>query len=415
MSNDVSTHVPKYQLPVRRKDPTTVAEEYTRLLHEEKVCPVTMATGDPAWLVTTHEDLKTVLADRRFSRAAMCADDAPRSQAIRPSPDMMLNTDPPRHTRIRQVAARAFSAERIARFRPELHKIVIELLDGMAALTPPVDLIKVFALPLPLRIICGLFGIPDEDRAQLVEWTEPIMTFDVSPEDIADGYAKMRGYFVDILAEKRENPGDDVLSALAASRAEDRITEAELIGLCTLLLVSGHETSITTIAGAALNLIRYPDQLAALRADPSLMPNAIEEILRYTLSGLSPFPRIATKDVVLSGVPVPMGSAVIANYETALRDEAVFDDPGTFDVRRKPASQVFFGHGPHFCLGAPVARLELEIAVWELFERFPTLDLAVPVGSLRWKDTAALGNWETLPVTWTTARPGSASGAKTGE
>lgn len=397
----MSEEMPRLALPIRRSDPTEVPQEYSRLREEQPVCPVTLVTGDPAYLITRHADLRTVLTDRRFSRAAVCAEDAPRSQAVRPNPDTIINMDPPRHTRIRKLAAEAFTAERMARLRPRIEQSVSELLDEMAAMTPPVDFIAAYARPLPLRIICDMLGVPFEDQAKFVTWAETIMTISSTAEEIGRAYVEMRAYFVQLVADKRENPGDDFLSGLTLqSDNEGKLTESELVSLGTFLLVAGHETSITVITDATLNLIRNPDQLAALRADPSLLATAVEEMLRLGIPGVSPFPRIAMEDLKLAGQTIPKGSAVVVHYEAALRDPRVFDDPHGFDIRRKPVSQVFFGHGPHFCLGAPVARAELELGIWELFKRFPTLTLAIPAEELKWRDFAALGNYEEFPVTW---------------
>ena len=391
----------RIQLPVLRDDPTRVPEEYLRLRDERPVCPVSMVTGDPAYLVSKHEDLKTVLGDRRFSRAAMCADDAPRCQAVQPHPDTILNMDPPRHTPLRKLAVEGFTPKRVEEMRPRIEEITHELLDDMAAMTPPVDLVAAFSLPLPLRVICENLGIPYEDHEKFLEWVDVIMTFNTPHEVLIPAYMQLRGYFEDLLNKKRANLGDDFLSVLIRRADEERrLTESELLSLCTILMVAGHETTVTMLTNGTLNMMRHPDQLAALRADPSLMPNAVEEMLRLGLSGLSPYPRVALTDVELSGEVVPRGSAVIVNYETALRDPEIFPDPERFDIRRKPVSQVFFGHGPHFCLGSTMGRVELEIGIRALFERFPTLALAIPPEELKWKDYATLGNFETFPVTW---------------
>lgn len=388
-------------LPVLRSDPTAVPEEYTRLRGEQPVCPASFVTGDPAYLVTGHEDLKTVLSDERFSRGAMCADDAPRCQAVRPHPDTILNMDAPRHTHIRKLAAEAFTPRQVEIMRPRIERIVVELLDDMAAMAPPVDLIAAFCLPFPLRIICELLGIPFEDRARFLDTVEVIMTFNSTAAQLGQAYIDLRGYFVDLVTSKRENPGDDFLTVLISRcDKEGQLTESELLSLCTILMVAGHETGVTVITNSAFNLIRHPDQLAALRADPALMPRAVEEMLRVGIPGISPYPRFATSDVKLGDVVIPKGSAVVVNYETALRDPAVFDDPDRFDIRRQPVSQVFFGHGPHFCLGSTISRVELDIGIRHLFERFPNLALAIPPEELRWKDFATLGNFKEFPVTW---------------
>jgi nocardicin N-oxygenase len=397
----MSDHEPRLALPVPRTDPIEVPETYTRLLEQEPVCPIKLATGDPAWLVTRHEDLKTVLADRRFSRAAVCGEYAPRSQAVRPNPDSIMNMDPPRHTRIRKLAAQAFTQQRLVELLPRIEKIVDDLLDEMAMRTPPADFNALFARPLPLRIICDMLGVPYADQAKFTEWTECIMTISSTAEQIAQAYVGLRNYFIQLVAEKRANPGDDFLSELTLqSDEEGRLTESELVSLGTFLLVAGHETSATVITSAVFNLMRHPDQLAELTADPSLWPGAVEEVSRLGIPGVSPFPRIAMADIQLGDVLLPKGSAVVVHYETALRDPSVYPDPDRFDIHRRQASQVWFGHGPHFCLGAPVARAELEIGLSRLFDRFPKLSLDLPVEDLRWKNAAALGGWEDFPVTW---------------
>ena len=388
-------------LPVPRSDPTQVPEKYTQLRGEQPVCPVSLITGDPAYLVTRYEDLRAVLADRRLSRGAVCAEDAPQPKATRPNPDSIINMDPPRHARIRKLAAQAFTPARLEKLRPRMEEIVADVLDEMAELTPPVDLVAAFARPLPLRIVCELLGIPFEDQAKFVHWTDVIMTISSTTEEITQAYVEMRPYFVEIVDRKRKDPGDDFLSILTQQSDEQGVlTHSELVSLGTFLLVAGHETTSTVIANSALFLFRNPDQLAALRADPGLLPGAVEEMLRLSIPGVSPFPRIAVSDVTIGGVVIPQGSAVVVQYETALRDPDVYDHPDTFDIRRRQVSQVFFGHGPHFCLGAPVARAEMEIGMWRLFERFPTLALAVSPQDLKWKDYASLGGFEALPVTW---------------
>jgi cytochrome P450 len=397
MANDA----PRLTLPVPREDPTRVPDVFFRLREEQPVCPIALPTGDPAWLVTRYEDAKTVLSDRRFSRAAVCAEDAPRSQAVRPNPDSIINMDPPRHARIRKLAAPAFSPSRVGRLRPVIEEIVTGLLDDMEAMTPPVDLNSCFGLPLPLRIICHMLGVPFQDREKFENWANRIMMVTASSEQIASAYVEMRGYFAQLIRDKREEPGDDFLSALAMqSDEEGGLTESELISLGTFLLVAGHETSASVIASAVLNLLRHPEQARALREDPSLMPGAVEEMIRLGTPGISPFMRIALTDIEIGGVDIPKGDAVIVCYEAALRDNRAFEDGESFNIWRQMASQVFFGHGPHFCLGAPVARVEIEIGIRLLLQRFPALALAVPPEQLKFRHEAVLGNWEVFPVTW---------------
>ncbi|MFI7602142.1 cytochrome P450 [Actinoplanes sp. NPDC049681] len=406
MSSEMLTPRPdtgpeRLALPIHRTNPIEIPEIFGRLREEQPVCPVSMVTGDPALLVTRHDDLKRVLTDRVFSRAAVCGEYAPRSQAVRPSPDSIMNMDPPRHTRIRKFAAQAFTPARIAALTPEIESIVDDILVAMAAADGPVDLNEMFSRPLPLRIISHMLGVPFEDWPLFTEWTETIMTIASTAEEIAAAYVALRSYFVKLVSDKRADPGDDFLSVLAAqSDAEGTLTETELVSLGTFLLVAGHETSATVLTAGVLNLLRHPDQLAALKADPELWTAATEEISRLGIPGVSPFPRIATEDVSMHGVDIPRGTAMVVNYETALRDPRIYENPEAFDIRRHQPSQVWFGHGPHFCLGAPVARLEVRIGLRALFDRFPGLRMVEPVDDLQWKNNAALGGFERFLVTW---------------
>jgi len=387
--------------PFARAHPTEYPEEYAALRAQRPVCPITLPTGDPAWLVTKHEDVKKVLADRRFSRAAMCADNAPRLQEVRPSPYSILSMDPPQHTRVRQLAAQVFSPARVRQILPRMKYITDELLDQMAALAPPVDLITHFARPLPLRVICEMLGLPYEDHATFEEWTRHIMWLPARADDIIATYTEMRDYFARVIAKKRGNPGDDVLSeAIRLSDEHGTLDPAELISLGTFLLVAGYETSVTVLAESTLTLMRNPDQLAMLRTDPSLWPAAVEELLRLTNPGGSIFPRVATCDVTMGETVIPAGTAVVAHIGSGCRDESVVTDGECFDVRRDTGFQIYFGHGPHFCLGAPLGRAEVEIGLQALFDRFPTLRLAVAPEHLQWKHLGALGGFHEFPVTW---------------
>lgn len=397
----MSTDESRLAYPVARVTPDAFPPDYATLRREAPTCPVTFVTGDPAWLVTRYEDVRTVLADRRFSRGAMCAEPSARYQVVRPSPDSILGMDPPRHTRLRRLVNHAFTTGRVEAMRPRIAQVTDELLDAMAEAGPPVDLVEAFARAMPLRIICEMLGLPLEDEATFIRWTATVMDLKVSVEDITAAYLEMRSYFAELLAHKRAHPSDDVLSMLPTLADEaGHLTDAEAISLGTFLLVAGHDTSVTVLADATLTLMRHPEQLAELLRDPALWPNAVEELLRLTNPGGSIFPRVATADVELSGVVVPKGSTVVAHIGSGCRDEAVVEDGDAFDIHRKLDFQIFFGHGPHFCLGAPLGRAEMDIGLRKLFERFPTLELAVAPEELTWRDYAALGGFETFPVTW---------------
>ncbi len=388
-------------MPVYRSHPIEVPELLGELREAGPFCPVALATGDPALLVTRHDEAKTVLSDRRFSRAAGCEENASRSQAVRPNPDSLINMDPPRHTRIRKFAGKAFTPARLAALVPRVESIVDEVVTEMAAMEGPVDLNEVFSRPLPLRVISDMLGVPFEDWPLFTAWTDTILNIGSTEAEIAQAYVGLRGYFVKLVAEKQANPGDDFLSVVVA-QSDDHggLTESELVSLGTFVFVAGHETSATVLTSGVLNLMRNPEQLAALKADPELWAGATDEIARLGIPGMSPFPRIATEDMTIGGVDIPRDAAVVVNYEAALRDPRAYQDPDAFDIRRHQPSQVWFGHGPHFCIGAPVARLEVRIGLRALFDRFPGLRLAEPVDELRWKNNAALGGFERFLVSW---------------
>jgi cytochrome P450 len=308
--------------------------------------------------------------------------------------------DPPEHTRLRQYANQFFTARLIDQLLPRIEQIAAELLAEMALSEPPVDLITVFTRPLPLRVISEMLGLPLADQGHFVAWMDAIMRLDATEETIVTTYQEMWNYFVEQLESKRRRPADDILSSLAQAQDDGRLSENEAAGLGTFLLGAGYDTALTVLTDATLTLLRHPAERAELIAKPELWPNAVEELLRLNNPGASLFPRLALDDVVLSDVLVPRGTTVLAHVGAACRDEAVLDESERFDMHREVGFHLFFGHGPHFCLGAPLARAELRIGLRRLFERFPGLSLAIPSTELRWQDLAALGGFEEFPVTW---------------
>ncbi|WP_157815753.1 cytochrome P450 [Kitasatospora sp. CB02891] len=398
MPNDA----PRFSYPVKRKDPTRPPEEYAQALAEEPVCPITLATGDAAWFVTRYEDVRTVLSDRRFSREALFAPGTARAQVVEPDPDSLLNMDPPRHSALRRLANRAFSNKRVEGLRPYIQQVADELLDAMETMTGPVDLADVYARPLALRVVCRALGVPFEDHPKFGSWSDHFMSLTkYSAAEIVRANDEMRAYFAGLVKQKRAEPGDDLISALVQIHDEEGApSEAEIIGIGVLLLLAGHDTTVTVLCGGTATLLSEPEQLATLRADPELYPGAVEELIRLNGPGGGTSIRIATTDVELGGRVIPAGSAVLASVGTASRDGAVHPDPDRCDIRRPERTQIAFGAGPHFCIGAGLAKAELEISLRALFERFPTLRLAVCPHELRWKDFAALGGWEELPVAW---------------
>jgi nocardicin N-oxygenase len=363
---------------------------------------VRLPYGEPCWLVTRHDDVRLVLSDHRFSRAATVHRDIARTTERLPLEDSILAMDPPRHTRIRRLVSSTFTARRVTDLRVRAQDIVDGLLCEVERSGAPADLVEDLALPLPIAMICELLGVPFDDRASFRGWADTFMTSSgYSVEQLMDAHARICAYLADMVALRRANPTDDLLGALVTARDEDEntITEGELISLALALLVAGYETTASQLTKFLLALFRHPDQLAILRSRPELIPNAIEELMRLIpLSSGTSLAYVATEDVVLSGVTVREGDAVVASTAAANRDPEVFADPDRLDVTREGIVHFGFGHGSHFCLGAHLARMEMQVAITALLERFPDLRLAVRDDDVPWKDGSAVWGLEHLPV-----------------
>lgn len=398
----VSAQPPHLTYPVQRTTVTDPPEEYKRLQQEAPVCPITLATGFPALFVSAYDDVRTVLSDPRFSRDALFEPGAPRSQLAEPDQDSVISIDPPRHTRLRGLINREFSRRRVESMRPKIEKQVAELLDAMEAATPPGDLNELLGRPLALQVICDLLGVPYADHMKFGRWCDHFMSYAKYPlEEVGRANGEMRAYLAGLIETKRRDPGEDLLSALVHARDTDgKLTENELVSLGVILLLAGHDTTVTSLGGGVVTLLRNPEALAELRADPSLIPRAIEELVRLNEPGDGSFLRIATEDVELGGGQVPAGTAVVASISTANRDPSVFPEPERLDIHRESNPHLAFGFGTHFCVGSSLARVELESALSALLPRFPDLRLAVPFEDLRWRSYAHLGGIEELPVTW---------------
>jgi cytochrome P450 len=367
---------------------------YAQLREQGPVHRVTAPDGTGVWLVVGHEEVRAALTDPRLRNdvrhSSTWEDDGGYAVGLN-----MLQTDPPRHTRLRKLVAREFTTRRIEALRPGIQRITDELLDVMLPLGRA-DLVASFALPLPMSVICELMGVPAEDRESFHGWsTETVHPS--SPEAATAAAQAMTGYLAELIEGKRRAPGDDLLSALA--RAEELSAE-EMLGMAFLLLVAGHETTVNLISTAALTLLRHPGQLAALRADLSLVDGAVEEVLRYDGPAQSTSYRFASEPVEIGGTVIPAGDAVLVLLASVGRDPELVPDADRFDIRRAGAdrgSHLGFGHGIHHCLGAPLARLEAAIALRTLFERCPRLALDTDPGALAWRPSLLRGVRE-LPV-----------------
>ncbi|MFE4667869.1 cytochrome P450 [Streptomyces sp. NPDC056716] len=362
-----------------------------------RVRPPGVDSGYEAWLVVGHEEARAALADQRLakdgSRIGLTFLDVDLIG------DYLLATDPPQHTRLRSLVSRAFTPRRVERLRPRVQEITDQLLDAMLPLGRA-DLVESFAFPLPITVICELLGIPEMDRAEF----RRLSTETVAPTDADSEYgavARLGEYLTELIEDKRSTgPGDDLLSDLLRTTAEDgdRLSVAELRGMAYLLLVAGHETTVNLITNGVHALLIHPGQLAALRADMSLLDGAVEETLRYEGPVENATFRFAAEPLDVGGVAIEKGEAVLIGLTAADRDGDRFPAPDRFDIQRDTRGHLAFGHGIHFCLGAPLARLEARTALRTLLERAPGLTLDGPPGE--WLPGMLIRGMRSLPVRW---------------
>ncbi|CAL9411939.1 cytochrome P450 [Streptomyces sp. enrichment culture] len=377
---------------------------YGRLLAEAPLTRVTMPHGGTAWLATGYEAVREVMSSPAVSRAAAAENPAiPRLMPEPPPAGTIMTLDPPEHSRLRRLVSKAFTARRVEAMRPRIQKAVDELLDDMVAHGAPADLVRHLAVPLPVRVICEVMGVPVEDEKHFRAFTEGIMgTTAFDSDEVKAAMGNFFGYFAQLVAERRANPTDDLLGALVTARDDDdKLTEQELVWLGVALLIGGHETTLNQITNFAYVLLHNPARAQELREHPELWPRAVEELLRYVPTGAgSAFASLVTEDTVLHGVPVAAGEAVIVDLGAANRDPAAFDHPDELDFHREPNHHLAMGHGAHFCLGAQLARTELHIALGTLLSRFPGLRLAVAEEDLVWRTGSLIRGLDEMPVAW---------------
>lgn len=395
----------QFPLPRSADAPLDPPPLYARLRAEQPVCPVRMASGKPAWLVTRFDDVRNVLAEPRFS-----------SDRSKPGyPDYTLASDelgkrwltrmdPPEHTELRRTVSPEFSVKRMEALRPAVQRVVDDLIDAMEAAGPPVDLVDAFCLQVPSIVICEQLGVPYEDHRLFHDTVALAFQSTHTPEQ-AEAAAKANQRFVnyidDLITRKEREPADDLLSRLAVEYVRPgALSHAELVDLTRILVVAGFDTTGNTIALGTVLLLRHPEQLGALRHDQALLTGAIDEILRYTTITHSGRRRAAVCDLAIGDHVVRAGEGVIAAQDAANRDPAAFPEPDTFDIYRKARHHVTFGYGPHACLGAPLARLELQVVFGTLLRRLPGLRLAAAFESLRFKHDSQIYGLYELPVAW---------------
>ncbi|KPM50735.1 hypothetical protein ACG83_38845 [Frankia sp. R43] len=378
---------------------------YAALRAERAVQKVTLAGGVEAWLVLRYTEAVVALTDPRlrkdWSAAAPDLRQAKMGDGRRRTARLgrhMLNSDPPDHGRLRGVVSGAFGPRRLGALRPRIQEIADELIDGMP-MRGEADLMESLAFPLPITVICELLGVPPEHGTDLHRWSAVILGSDSDSEETRCAVGEMRGYLARLVAERRRRPTPDLLGDLVRAADAGRLSEDELQGTVFLLVSAGHETTASLIGNSVLALLRHPGQLAALRADWSLLDDAVEEVLRYDGPLEATTWRFTTEDVELGGTAVPGGgSLVLVALASCDRDERRFPDPAAFDIGRARGRHLAFGHGIHYCLGAPLARMEAQIAIRTLFEKRPGLMLALDPRELARRPGVLLGGVERLPV-----------------
>jgi cytochrome P450 len=393
-------------LPMERDaGPFDPPRAITRLRDIRPVSPMIFPDGHEGWLVTGYDAVRRLMADTRFSsRQDLGILHMPyetpgmpvQTEPSPPTPGVFVSMDPPDHTRLRKKLIGAFTVRRMKQLEEHIVDIVDQQLDELARMAPPVDLVAAFALPVPSLVICELLGVPYADRATFQTNSAQLMVRDQTIEEKMAAWGALAGYLAELVTRKRAEPGEDILSDLAR---QDDLSIEELTGIAILLLFAGHETTANMLALGTFALLEHPDQLAELRADPDLMPDAVEELLRY-LSIADIFFRYAAEDIELCGETIPEGSTVIISLLAANRDPQRFEDPDTLDLHRTARGHLSFGHGIHQCLGQQLARIEMRAGFAGLLRRFPTLQLAVPAGDVRLRTDMNIYGVHELPVTW---------------
>ncbi|MCY7343182.1 MAG: cytochrome P450 [Pseudonocardia sp.] len=380
---------------------------YAHLRAEAPVLPVTVPRMGQAWLVTRYDDVGAVLKDQRLAKnqrealtPAQLTKVATMPRMFAPLERGLLNLDGADHDRLRALAHRAFTPRRIEQMRDQAQVLADQLVDA-AERKGSTDLIADYALPLPLVLIGRILGVPERDNPRFSAWSRTLIgaASRRNPLTAVPSVLRFLRYLRALIAERAARPRDDLISAMVAAREQDdRLSADEVLAMVVLLLTAGHETTVNLIASGVLALLEHPDQLARLRDEPALLGPGIEELVRFVVPAEQATQRYAREDVTIAGVTVPQGSLVLAVLASANRDGRFFDDPDTLDVARANNRHLSFGQGMHYCLGAPLARLEGQTAIGALLRRAPGLRLAVAPRELRWRGSIILRGLEALPV-----------------
>jgi cytochrome P450 len=364
------------------------------------------AFGMDVFLVTRHEDIKAVLSDHeRFSNSRPPgfvmpgAPDVSEEELASARAGNLLSLDPPEHQRIRRMLTAEFTIRRMRLLEERIVEIVDAQLDVMEKAGPPADLVESFALPIPSLVICELLGVPYEDREDFQRRSARQLDFAVPIPERLELSRRSREYMGSLVQRSRRQPGNDILGMLVTEHGSE-LTDDELIGIASLLLLAGHETTSNMLGLGTLALLRHPDQMAAVRDDPDAIGPAVEELLRWLSIVHSAIPRITTTDVKIAGVEIPAGQLVFVSLPSGNRDPDFFDSPEALDIGRGAPGHLAFGHGVHHCLGAPLARMEMRIAFPALLRRFPNLALANDFDDVQFRSFHFIYGLKALEVSW---------------
>jgi hypothetical protein len=399
--------IPEYPMPRAAGCPFDPPPALRALQAQAPITKVRLWDGSTPWLVTRYADQRALLADPRIS-SDTTAPGYPHASAggreRRTQSATFINMDDPEHARLRRMVTAPFTIKRVEAMRPAIQQIVDDLIDQMLAGPTPVDLVQAFALPVPSLVICHLLGVPYTDHDFFQRNSKLLINRDTPPEVARQAQDTLHDYLDRLITDKLAHPSDDLLSRLAFERVSTGdLTQRELAGMVSLLLVAGHETTANMIALGTLALLQHPDQLAALRAstDPALISSTVEELLRY-LTIVPGRRRVALADIAIGDQLIHAGDGIVLATEAGNRDEQAFADPDALDLHRDARAHVAFAFGVHQCLGQPLARVELQVVYGTLYRRIPTLRLGADLADLPFKhDGVVYGVYE-LPVTWST-------------
>jgi len=373
---------------------------YDLAREQDPVAPVRLFDGSAAWMLTRHEDVRAVLQDRRFSADATKAGFpflSPGRRELATGNPTFIRMDDPEHARLRRMLTSDFIIKRVEEMRPQVRAIAVELLDAMTRDRDHADLVAEFALPLPSLVICLLLGVPYQDHAYFQKCSSTLLNANSTAEQVHQARDDLNTYIKQLAESKRDSGEEDIISRLM--RRED-LSPDEVATMGTLLLVAGHETTANMTSLSILTLLRDPEQMARLRSDPSLIRGAVEELLRYLSIVHTGLPRVATEDVELNGRTIRAGDGVLLMINTANRDSEAFPDADSLDVGRDARRHLAFGFGVHQCLGQPLARAELQIALDVLLTGLPNLRLAVPFEEIPFRHDMLIYGVHRLPIAW---------------